>query len=432
MLLLSNHQIQKYFLGLLALHISLGCLRFLFPFQIVNLGGNEALISIASTLFSIGQILGFLFLGVIITSKRSRVLTGGFFLLILMTIMSFTTDPIILSIARTFEGLGYGILFLSIVSIATQFPTKEGEVIGGLFAAVFIGLAVGQGIAGLVWNILLEITKLNSTQSIQSISLVASFITLSTIAILYPLLKSDTKISRNDWKLQHTHLRTWLRTIFTIPSFGVLMIIYSLYDFAHGLYTPNLSILLNQQGIDTIGLSFGYLIGDITWGISQIFAGRIVDRVGYPTPLVLSLMMKGIVVIFYPEISLLISLFAVLFLAGLAEGFLEPSRNKAALSFEKIQEFTHSHTHLDFGFSTSGSFTFGVHEHHHKHESRPETIVGTLQSTGIIFFGIGSLVGSWLLMQGLTLDIVTIIGGLCLAFASFFSIMLSVITKFIK
>lgn len=432
MLLLSNRQIQKYFLGLLVLHISLGCLRFLFPFQIVNLGGNEVLISLASTVFSIGQILGFVFLGLIIHSKRSRLLIGGFFLLILMVTMSFSTDPNILTFARAFEGLGYGILFLSIVSIATQFPAKEGEVIGGLFAAVFIGLAIGQGIAGLVWNILLEIVKLNSTQCIQFISLIASFITLSALAILSSMLKSDTKISKNDWKLQHSHLRTWVRTIVTIPSIGLLMIIYSLYDFAHGLYTPNLSILLNQQGIDLIGLSFGYFLGDITWGISQIFAGRIVDRVGYPTPLVISLMLKGIVVIFYPEISFLISLFAVLFLAGLAEGFLEPARNKAALSFEKIQEFTHSHTHLDFGFSTSGSFTIGVHEHVHKHESRPETIVGTLQSTGIIFFGIGSLVGSWLLIQGLTLDIVTIIGGLCLAFASFFGIMLSVITKYTR
>lgn len=58
MLLFSNRRIQQYFLVLLAIHMSLGCLRFLFPFQILNLGGNEILNQYSSTLFAVGQILG--------------------------------------------------------------------------------------------------------------------------------------------------------------------------------------------------------------------------------------------------------------------------------------------------------------------------------------------------------------------------------------
>ncbi|MFX0085335.1 MAG: MFS transporter [Candidatus Hodarchaeota archaeon] len=425
MLILSNRQLQRYFLGLLAMHMSLGCFRFLFPFQMLNLGGNEALISFSSSVFTIGQILGFLFFGMILTSNRSRLIIGGLFLVILMLIMGISNDSHILALSRTFEGLGYGLLFISIVSIATQFPNREGEVIGGLFAAVFSGLAVGQGFAGLLWNSLLEIGKFSSSQGIQIISYITLIITFLSLIILDISLKSSVNLIPQGWKFQHLHISTWINALIAIPSIGILMIIYSLYDFAHGLYTPNLSILLTRQGIDTISLSLGYLIGDITWGVSQIFAGKIIDKRGYPLPLILSLLLKASVVIFYPEISLIISLFVILFLAGLAEGFLEPARNKAVLSNESVQQFTHSHKHLDLGFSPSGSFILGLHKHEHKHENQPETIVGGLQSIGIFFFGIGSFIGSWLLSQNVTLDIITTIGGLCLALASLFSLVLS-------
>ncbi len=429
MLILSNRELQRYFLGLLAIHISLGCLRFLFPFQILNLGGNETLISFSSSVFSIGQILGLLLFGVIITSNRSRLIIGGLFLIILMFIMGMSNDSHILAFSRTFEGLGYGLLFISILSIATQFPNQEGEVIGTLFAAVFSGLAVGQGIAGLIWNSLLEIGKFSSSQSIQIVSFIALIITFFSLIIIHISLKSSINLKHKGWKFQHLHINTWVHALIAIPSIGILMIIYSLYDFAHGLYTPNLSILLTQKGIDIISLSLGYLIGDITWGISQIFAGRVVDKTGYPLPLILSLLLKGSVVIFYPAISIVVALFVVLFLAGLAEGFLEPARNKAALTNEKIRYYTHSHKHLDLGFSSSGSFILGLHKHEHKHETQPETIVGGLQSLGILFFGIGSLIGSWLLSQNITLDVITIIGGLCLALASLFSLILSIIQQ---
>jgi MFS family permease len=346
-----------------------------------------------------------------------------------MFFMGVSNNSYILAISRTFEGLGYGLLFITIVSIATQFPKQEGEVIGGLFAAIFSGLAIGQGIAGLLWNSLSEIGKLSSSQSIQLISFIALLVSVLSLIILYFSLKPKINLIPRGWKTQHLHISTWIRTLIGIPSIGILIIIYSLYDFAHGLYTPNLSILITQQDINTIILGFGYLIGDITWGISQIFAGRVVDKTGYPLPLILSLFLKGSVVIFYPAISIVVSLFVVLFLAGLAEGFLEPARNKAALTNEKIQQYTHFHKHLDLGFSPSGSFILGLHKHEHKHETQPETIVGGLQSIGILFFGTGSLVGSWLLSQNITLDVLTIIGGLCLALASLFSLILSIIQQ---
>ena len=424
-LLLSDSRMGKLFIGFMAIHLSLGCIRFLFPFQILNLGGDTILIAIASAIFSGGQIIGFLLIGILFPSNRTRFLLGSSFLLLLMALISISVIPMVLTIARIFEGIGYGFLFLCIISIVSQFPDREGEVLGGLFAAVFIGLAIGQGIAGILWKFLSEIGYFSSTQAIQLISTMAFTVIALSMIFLQSSLKGEEEKMNQAWKWQHFHPNRWLKTILGFPSIALLLVIYSLYDFAHGLYTPNLSILLNHQGIDEITLSFGYFIGDITWGIVQVFAGRLVDKTGHPLPLIMSLLLKGVVVIFYPYIGIAFTLFVVLFFAGLAEGFLEPARNKAALSVEMQQDYLHSHLHLDLGFSSSGGFVLGTHKHEHKHESQSESLVGALQSIGILFFGIGSIFGSWLLIQGFSLDTITIIGGLCLTFASCVSIIFS-------
>jgi MFS family permease len=412
----------------MAIHLSLGCLRFLFPFQILNLGGDTFLISIASAFFSVGQVIGFLSIG-FFRSSRTRFLLGGLFLLLLMGIISISVIPIVLTVVRIFEGIGYGFLFLFIISIASQFPDREGEVLGGLFAAVFIGLAIGQGIAGITWKYLAGIGYLSSTQAIQIIATAAFIIIALSMILLLSFLEGEEEKKSQSRKWPHFHFGRRLNMILGFPSIALLLVIYSLYDFAHGLYTPNLSILLNQQGVDEITLSLGYFIGDITWGISQVFAGRLVDKIGHPLPLIISLLFKGVIVIFYPYISVFLFLFVILFCAGLAEGFLEPARNTAALSVEMQQDYNHSHLHLDLGFSSSGGFVLGIHKHEHKHVSQPESLVGTLQSIGILFFGIGSIFGSWLLLQGFTLGTITIIGGFCLIFASFTSILFTLAQK---
>ena len=428
-LLRSNPQIRTLFLGFIGIFLSLGCIRFLYPFQILNLGGDTILISIASAIFSVGQVVGFLLIGLIFSSNRTRFLLGGMFLLLLMGLISISTIPIVLTIARGFEGIGYGFLFLCIISIAAQFSDHEGETLGALFASVFIGLAIGQGIAAFFWRFLIEIAYFSSTQAIQVISFLAFALTTLSMILLRTSFKREEKEELPSRKWNHFHLDQWFKMILSVPPIALLLVVYSLYDFAHGLYTPNLSILLNQQGIDEISLSLGYFIGDITWGISQVFAGRLVDRIGHPLPLILSLLLKGVVVIFYPYVGAVILLFIVLFSAGLAEGFLEPARNKAALSVEMQQDYIHSHLHLDLGFSSSGGFVLGIHKHEHKHETQPESLVGALQSIGILFFGFGSIFGSWLLLQGFSLEIVTVIGGLCLTLASLTSLLFSLVLR---
>ena len=252
-------------------------------------------------------------------------------------------------------------------------------------------------------------------------------VTLNLIIILHLTRKREIKSKSkvfNGWKWQHFHIRQRLRTLFTIPSILILILIYLLYDFAHGIYTPNLSILLNQQGgISEIGISLGYLVGDITWGFSQIFTGRMVDKFGSSLPLIFSLFLKGVVVFFYPEISFLLFLFGILFFAGLAEGFLEPARNKAMLEIEVIQDYFHSHKHLDLGFSGSGGVVSRVHNHPHEHSMQQDDVISILQSIGIISFGLGSFFGSLLLINGLSLSFVTGLGGVCLIGAGILSIL---------
>ncbi|MHA2054943.1 MAG: MFS transporter, partial [Candidatus Hodarchaeales archaeon] len=274
-----------------------------------------------------------------------------------------------------------------------------------------------------------QIEGISSIQSIQIISGAATILTIVSLVTLIRPQKKSANNTRKDWKWQHFHLRSWIRNLLAVPSIFLLLLIYSLYDFAHGIYTPNLSILLTEQGISTLGVSLGYLAGDMIWGVSQIFSGRIIDKTGYYIPLIISLALKGITVVFYPEVTVLLALFVVIMLAGLAEGFLEPARNKAALSTEIRQKYDHSHVHLDVGFSSSGGLILGAHDHVHEHENKHDAFIGALQSVGIIFFGLGSLAGSWFISQGYFLADITIIGGVCLLFASLVGILFRVVQK---
>ena len=342
-LIMTDKVIQRYFLLLFGISLSLGVYRFLFPFHIINVGGNDSLISLASAIFAFGQIVSFLLLCKVVNTNSYRFLMGGISIIVVTGTMSFLLDPNLLSLIRFFDGLGYGFIFLGIIALASNFKKREGEVLGNLFAAVLSGSALGQGVAGIVWEILSN-SGMPDIQAIQLISATMTIFGLFLVTILHLKRIEEEKTENqpsNGWKWQHFHIRKGLQ-IFMIPSIFLLVLIYLFYDFAHGIYTPNLSILLNQGGISAVAVSLGYLVGDITWGISQLFTGRLVDKIGSFAPLIFSLLIKGIVVFFYPEISILLFLFVILFLAGLAEGFLEPARNKAVLEIETAQGYSHS------------------------------------------------------------------------------------------
>ena len=219
-LIRTDRTIQKYFLLLFGISLSLGCFRFLFPFQLNHLGGDTSLISIASSIFSIGQLISFLVLYKVILSNTHRFLLGGVTVLLITGSMSLLSDPYLLTFFRIFDGLGYGFIFLGIIDFASNFDKRQGEVLGNLFASVLSGLAVGQGIAGVFWEFLSEY-EIPAIQAIQIISGLMFLVTLNLIIILHLTRKREIKSKSkvfNGWKWQHFHIRQRLRTLFTIPS----------------------------------------------------------------------------------------------------------------------------------------------------------------------------------------------------------------------
>jgi MFS family permease len=408
-------------------------MRFIFPFQVILIGGTPSLVSTGSLILAIGQLFVFLLLTSLLVSIQSRFLIAGVCTLGTTSLMVWMTDPSIFIWVRLLEGIAYGLYFLAIIKIAMKFAAREGEALGGLFAAVFSGLAIGQALAGIGWQVLeVGFPMLSSLQILQIIAGVEFVLSLVAWGALIPLLPryeaSQPKSSMRAWKLGHLHLLTWLKSFIFLPTVLLLALIYGIYDFAHGFYTPNLSILLNQNGFSTPSISVGYFIADITWGFSQALAGRLIDKIGFSIPLVLSLLFKGVIILFYPEVTLLLMLFVVLLLAGLSEGLLEPARNKAALAFElQNQNYRHMHAHLDLGFTQGTGFILGMHSHEHEHNLQPEDVIGVFKSVGILFFGIGSLVGSWLLTNGLSLTQITQIGGIILGLSALVALLFSIV-----
>ncbi|MFW9777415.1 MAG: MFS transporter [Candidatus Heimdallarchaeota archaeon] len=432
-LLLTDRRLQVYCIGIFLLHVSLGALRFIFPFQIILMGGSTSLVSIGSSILAIGQLVVFLVLTSLLVSIRSRFLIAGLCTLSTASLMAFMTEPSVFVWVRLFEGMAYGLYFLALIKIAIRFATRQGEVLGGLFASVFSGLAIGQVLAGIGWQMIeVTIPMLSSLQILQIIAAIGFALSILAWGMLMPLLPSyDQKkqiFLKQKWALPHFHLNSWIKNFMFLPAVLLLALIYGIYDFAHGFYTPNLSILLNQNGFNTPSISLGYFFADLTWGLSQILAGRLIDKIGYSIPLVISLILKGFIILFYPGVTLLFLLFGVLFLAGLSEGLLEPARNKAALAFElEDQNYRHLHAHLDLGFTQGTGFVLGIHSHEHEHNLQPENIIGVFKSVGLLCFGIGSLLGSFLLEEGLSLAQVTQLGGFMLALAGLTAILFSIV-----
>ena len=141
-------------------------------------------------------------------------------------------------------------------------------------------------------------------------------------------------------------------------------------------------------------------------------------------------MIKGVAVFFYMNASIFLGLILLLVIAGIAEGFLEPARNKAAMEVnpERARR-QHSHKHPLIAYSTSTGLQLSVHEHGHAHELGVETTVSSFQTAGIFAFATGSLIGSILLENSWSLMTLTWSGALILFIAGIVSIFLTFSVK---
>lgn len=414
--------IRNVFILILALGFVGGLLRFLFPFQILNLGGTETIIALGSSLSSIGQVIGLILLSRLFSSQRVGLIVSGVLFTFFILATGFSTTAELLLYSRIVEGAGAGLLAIIIIRISSGFEECRGESVGTLLAGVFLGSALGQGSAGIVIGQLEVMFAITQTEAIMFLGVAMLIVFVPLLVLLIPFIRDiDTIcVSTSDRNHGHSHTRLLLRSLRS-KNLVILLAIYILYDFSHGIYTPGLSIMINNNGIPIDQIGLGFLVGDAVWGASQLYTGKLVDRTGSLAPLALSLVAKGSIVIFYPYAASFMILTSLLAMAGLSEGFLEPARNDAAMEFTPTTTTDHNHKHYFLGHAPGNPFSISSHDHEHIHETGSDEIVSILQTLGILGFAVGSSGGGWLLTQGLTLIDLVFIGGVFLIIAGILS-----------
>ncbi|MHA1961787.1 MAG: MFS transporter [Candidatus Thorarchaeota archaeon] len=422
-LLIRDSTIRRLFIGIFVIGFAAGALRFLFPFQILNLGGSESLASLGGTYSALGQVVGLVMISRLIRGKKTSLVMSGLLLAGFILATAFTFDSSILALSRLLEGAGSGLLAILIVRVSCEAEDCRGETVGTLLSAIFLGSAIGQGIAGITVEYTSQFLALTQASAIQVLALVLTAPAFAVLALMLPRIDeySLPETVEEPRKHKHFHFNHLARALFS-KKVILLAGVYFLYDFSHGFYTPVLSLLINNNGVPIDQIGLGYLTGDIVWGGMQLYAGRVVDRVGHFAPLVLSLIAKGVFVFFYAGVTSIVTLAPLLALAGSAEGFLEPARNDAAMAHSPSNGQTHDHAHYYLAHAPGAPFSLAKHEHEHTHETGSDEIVSVLQTVGIIGFAIGSGGGAWLLVYGAALSFLIVVGGFLLILAGLVSI----------
>jgi MFS family permease len=418
LLLWASPDIRGLFLGFLLISFALGATRLLLPFAILETEGADALISLSSAWFALGQLLTYLLLSRFLRSTGGLTASILIFASCFLGMVTASPSPDILAFARVFEGVAVGLMFLLAIKISKTHSNREAEVVGGLLGGIFIGLALGQGLAGVLETFAESGAGLSRLMAIRTVFLTTSVFSLAGMG----LLVFSTRMQRldpepNDQRAGHAHFSQVLH-YFAIPGFLMLGLVYILYDFSHGLYTPTLSVMFHANGISLEELGIAYLVGDLTWGVIQIISGRLVDRVGPVLPLIGSLALKGVLVLLYPQADVLLMAASLLLVAGAAEGVLEPARNKKAMEVEGAETMEHSHRHWNIAFGPTTGFEISQHIHNHRHQSAVEDAVALLQAMGIVSFAAGSLLGALLLSMGNDFVFLTQLGGIVLIAAA--------------
>ena len=163
-LLKRDPMVRRLFVGIFVIGFAAGALRFLFPFQILNLGGTESLISLGGTFSAIGQVLGLLVLSRLFRGKRSSMLVSGLLLVVFILATAIIQNSVVLTLTRLFEGAGAGLLALLIIRVSCEFESCRGETVGTLLSALFLGSAIGQGIAGIAVENISQILSLSQLE----------------------------------------------------------------------------------------------------------------------------------------------------------------------------------------------------------------------------------------------------------------------------
>ncbi len=380
--------------------IGLGLFRFAFPFLIIADGLPYEFIASTATVFSIAIVIG-LFLGM----KTGR---GGRRLLVLVMICCLIPSHLLYMIggtelvwimARFLDGMVFGITYYLILSIAIlDFPEKAGEKSSILLAATYLGSAAGQ----FLYAILLDYSSL-----LKLIPLILGII--SSIFLIIIINSSTIKFTGATG--EHGHIRKTLRNLFTRKTVALSMLI-ALVEISHGVYTPILPVLLELNGLSQAAIGYAFFYFNIGWSAILIVLGRYADRLNPKFLLILGPLLKGPLILMYLISSTIILLIVVLVLIGIAEGLFEPAKNVYLSRLEDTPEYEHDHYHINL--SEEGL----LHSHIHYHSITSVDVGAGLAVSTYLFFAVGTLISSLLLLNELSLSAIVIIGAITMTLAS--------------
>ena len=280
-ILFDNKHIFKMSIVIFSLFVAIGMMRFILPFRVLEIGKTEKDVTFLSTYLSIGQLIGLL-----IVSFTSRLKTQHLFVMAIsfetLAIAGevFTSNISVFAFCRIIEGVGLSIITIVAITHATELASdRMGETIGVITGMMILGGAIGQGIAGITY----ELLKDNSTVS-KDVLIGALGLTLIALLLAALIPSQERTITET-----HFHFKM-LGRLLKKRLFIVLGLIYLLYDFAHGIYTPNLVVFLeNNRNIPLWQSGLAFMIGDGAWGLMQIWAGKLVDQYGVKYPLIIGL-----------------------------------------------------------------------------------------------------------------------------------------------
>lgn len=384
---------------------TLGLFRFGFPFLIVDDGLSLEFITLTATIFSIAIVIG-LFVGIKLGQSKRKILFSVMIISIILSHLFYAFGSSTLSwvLARFLDGLVFGIIYYLILSIAlVNYKNKSGEKSAILLASTFLGSALGQAL----YSYLLD----NHESLLRVIPL---YISLVTIIFLIPVFSSNlvsVPCDRDEEKT-HGHIRKSIRSLFTRQSIALLFLI-GFIEISHGLYTPILIILLENNGLSQQSIGYAFFYFNIGWSLILILLGRFADRINPKLLLVSGPLLKGPLILLYLVSDSLSTLIIVLVLIGIAEGFFEPAKNVYLSRIDETKKYDHTHHHLSL---VVGAL---LHSHPHLHEVSVVEIGAGLAVSTYFFFAVGTLTSSLLLSNNISLSNIIWLGAITMVIASF-------------
>lgn len=383
---------------------TLGLFRFGFPFLIVDDGFSLEFVAETATMFSIAIVLG-LFIGIKLGQSKRKII----FSIMIISLISchlfyaFGMNELTWLIARFFDGLFFGLTYYLILSIAlVNYPKKSGEKSALLLASTFLGSALGQAL----YSFLLD----HQESLLREIPL---YIGVMATLILIPVFPS-TIVSvpcERDEEKTHGHIRKSIRSLLSKQSIALLLLI-AFVEISHGLYTPILTILLENNGLTQQSIGYAFFYFNIGWSMILVILGRFADRINPKLLLVSGPLLKGPLILLYLISDSLSTLIFVLVLIGIAEGFFEPAKNVYLSRIDDTKKYDHTHHHLSL---VDGAL---LHSHPHMHEVSVVEIGTSLAVSTYFFFAVGTFISSLLLSTSISLSSIIWWGAITMVLAS--------------